>query len=302
VIYNNLISKAPVRICHAGEDLDWLGYKCCCSAVNLQTMVYNNNYGKPHNSIYFDKIWSVIKQRFNLNLVTPKFTVSTEAPIASGLSTSSSLTIALIKACLYYAGLNRISKRELINIAYEIEYEISKGGGMDQLTIVTQGTLLMQGCQVGVPKVINRTSWPDEFELIILNVKQSKSITSHIKIVRKQVEENCQKLRTYISAVDMLAEEAFFSIKTKNINKLSFALNESHALMRDIQMMSTEKIELVRELAIKSGCEGVKLTGSGGGGCLFSIVPKEEKKIIISQLIKKRRDDLLFDILTPKII
>src|SRR3989338_6987011 len=54
--------SAPVRICLSGEDLDWLGFKCCCLAINLRTRVSFNKYGNPYRSTFVYNIFPLIIQ------------------------------------------------------------------------------------------------------------------------------------------------------------------------------------------------------------------------------------------------
>lgn len=281
---SNFKVKTPVRICHAGEDLDWLGYKCCCTAIDLVTEVKLLTKGKSHSSIFFDNVWRILCEYYNITKKKPRVEVSSEAPIGSGLSTSSSLTLALIKAGLMYAGIDSVTADELANVGYEVEFRISQGGGMDQLTIARGGTLLMQGQDSGLPFILDETSWPSDFAVILLDSCQKKETTPHIQTVHEQLRTGDIRLKEYIAVMEKCAVASFDAIMNGNLLVLQGSLNQAHLAMRDLQYMSTRKLEAIRDIALSVGCGGVKLSGAGGGGCLFSVVQKSERKSLVINL------------------
>src|SRR5579863_407441 len=139
---------APVRICLAGEDLDWLGtYHCCCIPVSLYTRVsLDPQGGIAYSGKYLTSVWGVLAERFarDAGLPPPMF-VRSGAPTSSGLASSSSLTIALIRACCEYLGLPAPRTRDIVEIGYEAEARLTHGGGMDQLTIAVEASTYMEG-------------------------------------------------------------------------------------------------------------------------------------------------------------
>ena len=62
----------------------------------------------------------------------------------------------------------------------------------------------------------------------------------------------------------------------KFIGKL---LNEHQDNLRDIQKISTPKIDRMLKAAMDSGAYGGKINGSGGGGCMFAYAPEDPEKI-----------------------
>jgi galactokinase len=87
----------------------------------------------------------------------PSVSVSSEAPNASGLSTSTALILALFDG--YVAAIPTappVSRDVLIEWAYEFEFAICNGGGMDQLAIALGGTHVVPGS----PDRFTRSSRP----------------------------------------------------------------------------------------------------------------------------------------------
>ena len=61
--------SAPIRICLSGEDLDWLGFRCCCLAIDLPTRVSFNIHTNPYKSAFVEKAWSLIIEHFGENIL-----------------------------------------------------------------------------------------------------------------------------------------------------------------------------------------------------------------------------------------
>lgn len=296
------IFKFPVRVCHAGEDLDWLGYRCCCTAINLFTIAKIVQKGIGHRSDYLDAVYWYLRNIIPKNKKRPTIVVSSEAPIGSGLSTSTSLTLSLLIACLSFFKGDSINSNDLANMSYEIEHKISQGGGMDQLTIIEGSTLLMQGNGKGLPQILDRTSWPETLAIIIIDSRQKKSTKTHIRVVREQLNNMDVDLTKYINSMDDCACQIFKAIKGRNLINIQKILNEAHSAMRDLQKMSTNKLETLRDIALSVGCGGVKLTGAGGGGCLFSVVERSDREKLILKLKNEyKKLNLTARVLSPEV-
>src|ERR1700739_2185257 len=90
--------SAPIRACLGGEDLDWLGYASCCVALDLRTRVSLSGVFDPHESEYSRQAWRLLLANSGIKTAPPPLYVSNEAPITSGLSSSTSLTVAILQA------------------------------------------------------------------------------------------------------------------------------------------------------------------------------------------------------------
>lgn len=281
--------SAATRICLAGEDLDWLGpYHCCCVPVSLYTVVYlDSNTDTPYVGEYLISVWNVLSEYLKRDLGRPpKVVVRSDAPISGGLSSSSSLTVALIRACLAYLGYVDPTPLELAAIGYEVEFRISHGGGMDQLTIAIESPAYMQGKTAGPPTLLSTTLWPSDINIVVLDPRLPKRTAPHIAKVRAQAGARDERLLQYIKECDRCAVQVWQALISGNTKELFNGVNQAHKLMRDIQRMSTSKIELVRKIALDAGCSAVKLTGAGGGGCLFALINQRETKAVCAELVR----------------
>ena len=64
-----------------------------------------------------------------------------------------------------------------------------------------------------------------------------------------------------------------------NYQSIGMLLTELHAILRDIFYISTPKIESMLDAAMNAGALGGKITGSGGGGCMFAYAPNHPEKV-----------------------
>jgi galactokinase len=84
-----------------------------------------------------------------------------------------------------------------------------------------------------------------------------------------------------------ITQEALSILRAPIFDDLLFGelLNEHQMLLRDIHKISTPKIDRMIHAALRAGAYGGKITGSGGGGCMFVYTPKNPEAV--AQAIEK---------------
>ncbi|MFJ4929788.1 mevalonate kinase [Streptomyces sp. NPDC088736] len=230
-------------------------------------------------------VWRALGTHLGLDLgAMPEISVHAEAPIGSGLSSSTSLTIALTQACLNSIGCRQFSRGELIRFSYEVEKSMTNGGGMDHVSIVDGGVVYLQGSEDDVPKTLGRGFWPQDVGIILIDSGVEKSCADHIAITRQKWQNGDTSLREYARLTEGVADTVWNILKKGDSEALYSSIDTAHDLMRDFQGMSTPVLEKIRDVALTVGCRAVKLTGSGGGGCLFSLVPAVDVSRTLSDL------------------
>ncbi len=70
-------------------------------------------------------------------------------------------------------------------------------------------------------------------------------------------------------------------------------LDQHHGELRDGLRVSTDRIETLRRAALDAGALGAKLTGSGGGGCLFAYAPEREQEVVAAVTARGARATLV---------
>jgi galactokinase len=274
----------PTRICLAGEDLDWIGGRCVCVAIQLRTTVRLGPSSAAYTGPYLDAVWSRLTG--GDGRPAPTVTVSTEAPTGSGLSTSTSLVLALSVACARASGRAAFRPDELIRFAYEVERDITNGGGMDHVAIVRGGVTYVDGRRDGPPELLGQLSWPAGLAVLIIDSRLRKESGTHLRETRERVARSEPRVAEYVRVAAAAAEEVWSALCHDDYPGLYVAINAAHNAMRDHQNMSNARLDALRADALAAGCPAVKLTGSGQGGCLFAIVPAGDAEPFTMELTR----------------
>jgi mevalonate kinase len=279
--------SAPVRVCLCGEDLDWLGFRCVAAAVRIYLTVSlaSDNAAEFFDPRILDNIWELTAVGFSVAETRPPIKVNYDIPLASGLGSSSAA--ALATAYLYHDiqwgedGLaeadRHIHRRSMIVAAYEAERRVTNGGGMDHVAIAEGGVMLLQGTrEPTLPSVVARISQPGDLALVVIDSRHAKISGSHLAWVRQRDAEHDADQAEYCQACDALAAEAWSAIVEHNWMRLGAAVNSAHEAMRDLQHMSTPHLEALRDAVLSAGFPGVKVSGSGSGGCLVAVTRRAD--------------------------
>jgi mevalonate kinase len=288
----------PVRACLSGEDLDWMEGRSACVAIDLLTTVEVN--GSVTADIASDTallewargIWRFLGERIpGLAQDPPPVRVWSEAPCASGLASSTALILALFEAFVaVIPAAAPVSSAVIVQWAYEFEFAICNGGGMDHVAIARGGAMLFDGRLSGLPELIDHVDFPVEWSLVVVDSGTPKSTPHHIRSVRAQYAASDPVLAEYIERSDAASGLAWEAIRARNLRALTDAMTEAHRAMRDLQKMSTPLIEQLRSLARSTAGLPLKISGAGGGGALIGVCPATEAAAIAESLHAAYRD------------
>lgn len=286
------VSK-PVRACLSGEDLDWMRGRSACVALDLLTTVEVN--GRIAAEVASDTaalsewtqgIWRFLGERIpGLTPNPPPVRVWSQAPLASGLASSTALILALFEAFVAeIATVAPVPSEVIIQWAYEFEFAICNGGGMDHLAIARGGATLFDGRTSGLPELIDHADFPAEWSLIVVDSGTPKSTPHHIRSVRTQYAASDPVLAEYIERSDAASGQVWDAIRARHLRALTDAMTEAHRAMRDLQKMSTPLIEQLRSLARSAVGLPLKISGAGGGGALVGVCPVSDAAAIAEAL------------------
>ncbi|MFH8514681.1 galactokinase [Streptomyces gelaticus] len=275
-------AAVPCRACLSGEDLDWLGGGRSVSlALGLMTTVEVGPGPAPGEGAdggWQREVWAFLRARLpGLAPRPPAVTVRSEAPAASGLSSSTARIVALFRA-LADASLRgrRVSDAVITQWAYEFEFAVFNGGGMDHLAVVEGGALLLDGRERGLPAVRDRLAFPEQWRVVVVDSGTRKDTGHHIRDVRAQLAAGDPALAAYRSAADEASGRVWEALRCRDLAALGAAMADAHGAMRDHQRMSTPLLEELRTVALRSAGLPLKLSGAGGGGALVGICAADE--------------------------
>lgn len=70
------------------------------------------------------------------------------------------------------------------------------------------------------------------------------------------------------------------ALRNSNYSEAGRIFTASHASMRDDFGITTERIDLIAETAVRAGALGARMTGGGFGGCVIALVPHERADVV----------------------
>lgn len=238
-------------------------------------------------------VYNRIIKDFGIKPCAFKITTYNDAPAGSGLGTSSTMVVCILKAFIEWLNLP-LGDYEIARLAYEIERKDLNlsGGKQDQYAAAFGGFNYMEflpnDMVIVNPLKIKR--WIiDELEASMLLYFTGKSRSSAAII-----EE--QKKNT--SDGDSLAIEAMHKIKQSAIDmKLAVLKGDINNFAQIIQNGWENKkkmanhitnpiIQEAMDVAIAAGAKAGKVSGAGGGGFIMFVVEPTRKKDVENALKK----------------
>lgn len=288
-------TTVPCRACLSGEDLDWLGGGRSVSlALALMTTVEAGPGPAPEGEAaegWPREVWAFLRERLpGLPLRPPAVVVRSQAPAASGLSSSTAQIVALFRAFTDRAFTGRhVGDHTIAQWAYEFEFAVFHGGGMDHLAVVEGGALLLDGRERGLPAVRERLEFPAEWRVVVVDSGTRKDTRHHIRDVRAQLASGDPSLAAYRAVADEASERVWGALRDRDLLALGAAMVRAHEAMRDHQRMSTPLLEEVRAVSQRAAGLPLKLSGAGGGGALVGVCTADAAEETAARLAQALR-------------
>jgi D-glycero-alpha-D-manno-heptose-7-phosphate kinase len=253
------------------------------------------NFIEPKGEMVLHKaIYNHIVKNFNNNEpINHELTTYCEVPAGSGLGSSSTLVVAIIKA---YAELLNLSlgDYDIANLAYEIE-RINlgmKGGKQDQFASSFGGFNFMEFYEKNktIINPLRIRKWIiSEFEqsLILFNTGKSRISSNIINDQDKKITEKSEKT---ISSMLEIKQEAI-NIKEHllkgDFDKIAESIQKGWiAKKNSSQSITNNDLDKLYERVINSGALAGKISGAGGGG-FFMFLVKPEKRMDVLRALEK---------------
>ena len=217
-----------------------------------------------------------------------------DSPVGSGLGTSSTLTVALIKGLseIYNVKLNRY---KLAEISYEVEREICgyTGGLQDHYAASFGGFnqfIFHKNRKVSVrPIHIERDflmSLETQILLYFSGVSRVSStiIDDQIDAVKKSSEASLESMH----GMKENAMEMKSVLMRSDVGSFTEIIKGGWERKKNTsQMMSNPPIDELIENLYEKGIKCAKVSGAGGGGFIYIVVPLEKRESVIAELSKR---------------
>ena len=234
--------------------------------------------------------------------------VSSQIPIRAGASSSSAINVSWIHFLSKMAD-NPIewTQEKIGELTYQAEStEFNEPGGMMDQYTTAMGHIIHLESEPNIsiqsfnPKlgsfVLGDSDQPkdtmgilkrlNDSRVEILNILRIKNPKINIHTMNNDInlsDLNNEQRKMYKGTVenrDLLKKALVELEKNKpNYELIGTLLTELHVVLRDIFDISTPKIESMLDAAMNAGALGGKITGSGGGGCMFAYAPDHPEKV-----------------------
>ena len=208
-----------------------------------------------------------------------KITIQSEIPLGVGLGSSSACCVA--GAAAIVGIYEKKSKDEILKLAIEAEKTIFPNTSGADCTVCTFGGLMQYEKNKGYSKI---NSEPN-FHLVIANSREEHSTKEVVSNVKKFKEENENKFSNICLEESELIEKVLENLKNNMINEIGKNIKKNQKYLETIGI-SNEKLQNMIKIANESSF-GSKITGAGGGGCIFALTNETNMKNTIQKLREK---------------
>jgi D-glycero-alpha-D-manno-heptose-7-phosphate kinase len=227
--------------------------------------------------------------------------LASDLPSFSGLGSSSSFTVGLIKGLNAFKG-RHINQSSLANEAIFIEREILKEcvGLQDQIFASFGGFNLISfssNSSFQVERIALSKDRMNELDSSLMLFYTG--ITRKAQDVERKKIQNLNKNRANLTSMLRLVDRAH-NVLTGNSELSNFGtlLNQTWSEKRALDSsVSSNEIDMLYNLGIQGGALGGKLLGAGGGGFMLFFVPPEKKNNV--RLMLRNYNEVQFSINAP---
>jgi mevalonate kinase len=208
-----------------------------------------------------------------------KIKIESEIPLGVGLGSSSACCVASA------AAISRLfsdkPKEEILELAIEAEKTIFQNTSGADCTVCTFGGIMQYDKENGFSKIESEPN----FHLVIANSNIKHSTELIVKNVKSFKENNEDGFSNLCKNEEKLVEDVLELFKKNNIKGLGEKVNENQRYLETIGI-SNEEIGKMIQIGKKSSF-GVKITGAGGGGCVFALTDDSNLNETINQFREK---------------
>lgn len=238
-------------------------------------------------------VYNRVVRDFDIKLQSFKITTYSDAPAGSGLGTSSSMVVCILKCFVEWLSLP-LGDYEISRLAYEIERKDLKlsGGKQDQYAAAFGGFNYMEFLQDDMvivnPLKIKR--WIiDELEasMVLYFTGRSRSSAAIINEQKKNTSTGNNDAIEAMHKIKLSAKDMKLALLKGDINSFADILRAGWENKKKMaNHITNPNIQKAMDVAMAAGAKAGKVSGAGGGGFIMFVVEPTRKKEIIDALSK----------------
>ena len=208
--------------------------------------------------------------------------VESDIPLGVGLGSSSACCVA--GAAAISRLFSNTTKEEILKLAIEAEKTIFQNTSGADCTVCTYGGIMEYDKENGFTTIESQPN----FHLVIANSNIEHSTEVVVAGVKEFKEKNEIEFATLCNNESKLVDEVLKEIKEKNIKEIGNRVTQNQEYLEKIGI-SNDKLRDMIKIG-KNGSFGAKITGAGGGGCIFALTDESNLEETIKQFKEKNYD------------
>lgn len=238
-------------------------------------------------------VYNRVIKDFDLDAMSFKITTYNDAPAGSGLGTSSTMVVCILKAFIEWQNLP-LGDYEISKLAYEIERKDLglSGGKQDQYAAAFGGFNYMEFLpnDIVIVNPLKIKRWIiDELEASMLLFFTGKSRSS-AAIIEEQKKNTSDGNNDAIEAMHKIKQSAVdmkLAILKGDIDSFANIIREGWVNKKKMANNITNPIiQEAMDTAMAAGAKAGKVSGAGGGGFIMFVVEPTRKKEVEMALKK----------------
>ncbi|MDB4849405.1 mevalonate kinase [Nitrosopumilus sp.] len=204
--------------------------------------------------------------------------IDSEIPLGAGLGSSSACCVAGAAAIFKLFG--NISREEVLKLAIEAERTIFENTSGADCTVCTYGGIMEYDKNKGFKKI----EYEPNFQLVIINSNIEHSTQSMVSKVKEFENKNTEEFSRLSDLESKLVEDVLKLVKENKIQEIGQKMNQNQKYLENIGISNKELTKMIR--IGQESSFGAKITGSGGGGCIFALTNESN----LQNILKKFKD------------
>lgn len=213
-----------------------------------------------------------------------------DAPVGSGLGTSSTITVSMLRCFDYMLNMN-LDEYALARLAHDIErhdLQLAGGyqdhyaaafGGVNFMEFHPDGRVLVNSLRIR-PAILAEL----EYRLIVYFTGISRMSADIIEAQSRYIASD-ESVRNSIHEIKQLAYRMKDDLLSGDLDRFAARLHDGWLLKRSTAAeISNDSIDVVYQLARDHGALGGKISGAGGGGMLLLLVDPQRRQEVLAQL------------------
>lgn len=238
-------------------------------------------------------VYNRVVKDFNLQPQGFRITTYNDAPAGSGLGTSSTMVVCILKAFVEWKGLP-LGDYEIAKLAYEIERKdlALSGGKQDQYAAAFGGFNYIEFMKndIAIVNPLKVKRWIiDELEasMLLYFTGRSRSSAAIIDEQKKNTEQGNGEAIEAMHKIKQSAIDTKLALLKGDVNTFAAILKEAwENKKRMANNITNPVIQQAMDIAMQAGAKAGKVSGAGGGGFIMFVVEPTRKKEVEEALKK----------------